>query len=158
MAKDPESPYTPGRRGLAWLKLKKAFATLDVVVVAVEFGHGKRREVLSDYTFSVRDTEHDRLVTVGKAYTGLTDVEIAALTEHFLQEHPRGQGPPPHRRAGHGARGRIRLDPAERPPRERLRAALPPDQPDPHRQDGGRHRHPGHLPPLAGNRAFADAP
>jgi DNA ligase-1 len=85
MAKDPESPYTPGRRGLAWLKLKKAFATLDVVVVAVEFGHGKRREVLSDYTYAVRDTEHDRLVTVGKAYTGLTDAEIAALTEHFLQ-------------------------------------------------------------------------
>jgi DNA ligase-1 len=85
MAKDPESPYTPGRRGLAWLKLKKAFATLEVVVVAVEFGHGKRREVLSDYTYAVRDTEHDRLVTVGKAYTGLTDAEIAALTEHFLQ-------------------------------------------------------------------------
>ena len=51
----------------------------------MEFGHGKRREVLSDYTYAVRDTEHDRLVTVGKAYTGLTDAEIAALTEHFLQ-------------------------------------------------------------------------
>jgi DNA ligase-1 len=83
MAKDPASPYMPGRRGLAWLKLKKAFATLDVVVVAVEFGHGKRRDVLSDYTFSVRDTERDRLVTVGKAYSGLTDVEIATLTRHF---------------------------------------------------------------------------
>ena len=85
MAKDPASPYTPGRRGLAWLKLKKTFATLDVVVVAVEFGHGKRRDVLSDYTFSVRDTERDRLVTVGKAYSGLTDAEIAALTQHFLE-------------------------------------------------------------------------
>jgi DNA ligase-1 len=83
MAKDPASPYTPGRRGLAWLKLKKAFATLDVVVVAVEFGHGSRRDVLSDYTFSVRDNERDRLVTVGKAYSGLTDIEIAALTRHF---------------------------------------------------------------------------
>ncbi|HZZ19035.1 MAG TPA: ATP-dependent DNA ligase, partial [Opitutaceae bacterium] len=83
MAKDPASPYSPGRRGLAWLKLKKAFATLDVVVVAVEFGHGKRRDVLSDYTFSVRDVEHDRLVTVGKAYSGLTDVEIGILTRHF---------------------------------------------------------------------------
>ncbi len=84
MAKDPTSVYTPGRRGLAWLKLKKAYATLDVVVVGVEYGHGKRRDVLSDYTFSIRDPEHDRLLTVGKAYSGLTDVEIAQLTEHFL--------------------------------------------------------------------------
>ncbi len=85
MAKDPASPYTPGRRGLAWLKLKKAYATLDVVVTAVEYGHGKRRDVLSDYTFSIRDEEHgDRLLTVGKAYSGLTDLEIAGLTGHFL--------------------------------------------------------------------------
>jgi DNA ligase-1 len=56
-----------------------------VVVVAVEYGHGKRRDVLSDYTFAIRDEEHDnRLLTVGKAYSGLTDVEIAALTQHFL--------------------------------------------------------------------------
>ncbi len=85
MAKDPNSTYTPGRRGLAWLKLKKAYATLDVVVVGAEYGHGKRRDVLSDYTFAIRDEEHDnRLLTVGKAYSGLTDVEIAALTQHFL--------------------------------------------------------------------------
>lgn len=85
MAKDPASPYTPGRRGLAWLKLKKAFATLDVVVTAVEYGHGKRRDVLSDYTFSVRDDDSGLLRSVGKAYTGLTDAEIATLTTHFLQ-------------------------------------------------------------------------
>ncbi|WP_438482904.1 ATP-dependent DNA ligase [Oleiharenicola lentus] len=84
MAKDPASFYTPGRRGQAWLKLKKAYATLDVVVVAVEYGHGKRRDVLSDYTFAIRDTTSDRLLTVGKAYSGLTDVEIAQLTTHFL--------------------------------------------------------------------------
>lgn len=84
MAKDPGSAYTPGRRGLAWLKLKKAYATLDVVVVGVEYGHGKRRGVLSDYTFAIRDTVQDRLLTVGKAYSGLTDAEIARLTEHFL--------------------------------------------------------------------------
>ncbi len=84
MAKDPASPYTPGRRGLAWLKLKQALATLDVVVVAAEYGHGKRREVLSDYTFAVRDEASGALLTVGKAYTGLTDAEIAGLTERFL--------------------------------------------------------------------------
>ena len=85
MAKDPDSLYLPGRRGLAWLKLKKAYATLDVVVVGVEWGHGKRRNVLSDYTFAVRDEATDQLLPVGKAYSGLTDAEIAHYTEHFLQ-------------------------------------------------------------------------
>lgn len=93
IAKDPRSFYTPGRRGLAWTKLKKAYATLDVVVVRVEYGHGKRRDVISDYTFAIRDTEHDdRLLTVGKAYSGLTDVEIAQLTQHFLEHTLEVQG------------------------------------------------------------------
>jgi DNA ligase 1 len=85
MVKDPDSTYQPGRRGLGWLKLKKALATLDCVVVGVEWGHGKRRGVLSDYTFAVRETDdpESRLLTIGKAYTGLTDAEIAAMTEHF---------------------------------------------------------------------------
>ncbi len=83
MAKAPDSPYVPGRRGRYWLKLKRPLATLDVVVTAVEYGHGRRHAVLSDYTFSVRDG--DRLVTVGKAYSGLTDVEIRDLTEYFQQ-------------------------------------------------------------------------
>ena len=85
MLKDPGSPYTPGRRGLAWLKLKRPLATLDVVVTAVEWGHGKRKGVLSDYTFAVLDTVSDRLVNVGKAYTGLTDAEIATMTRKFLE-------------------------------------------------------------------------
>src|SRR2546427_1103403 len=84
MVKDPLSPYTPGRRGLAWLKLKRPLATLDVVVTAVEWGHGKRKGVLSDYTFAVKDTQTGRLVNVGKAYTGLTDAEIAEFTSRFL--------------------------------------------------------------------------
>ena len=85
MVKDPDSPYQPGRRGLGWMKLKKALATLDCVVVGVEWGHGKRRDVLSDYTFAVRETDEPdaRLLTIGKAYTGLTDAEIAAMTERF---------------------------------------------------------------------------
>ena len=83
MVKDPESRYTPGRRGLGWLKLKKALATLDVVVTGVEVGHGKRKNVLSDYTFAVYDEASDRLVNIGKAYSGLTDVEIAQMTDYF---------------------------------------------------------------------------
>jgi DNA ligase-1 len=80
--KDSASAYTPGRRGKSWLKLKKAFATLDVVVVKAEQGHGKRAHVLSDYTFAVRD-ETGALRVIGKAYSGLTDAEIEELTEHF---------------------------------------------------------------------------
>ncbi len=92
MVKDPQSSYTPGRRGLAWLKLKKAFATLDCVVVGAEYGHGKRKDVLSDYTFAVRDAQTGDLKTIGKAYSGLTDVEIARLTEHFLNKVIRRHG------------------------------------------------------------------
>jgi DNA ligase-1 len=82
MIKDLESPYMPGRRGRWWLKLKRELATLDVVVTAAEFGHGKRIHVLSDYTFAVRKGEE--LVNIGKAYSGLTDKEIAELTKWFL--------------------------------------------------------------------------
>jgi DNA ligase-1 len=84
MVKDPVSPYSPGRRGMSWLKVKRPLATLDVIVTAVEWGHGKRRGVLSDYTFAVRDDESGRLLNVGKAYTGLTDAEIAEMTRWFL--------------------------------------------------------------------------
>ena len=87
MVKDPDSVYQPGRRGLGWLKLKKALATLDCVVVGVEWGHGKRRGVLSDYTFAVRQTDdpESQLLTIGKPYTGLADAEIATMTEHFKE-------------------------------------------------------------------------
>jgi DNA ligase-1 len=84
MVKDPASAYKPGRRGREWLKVKKALATLDVVVTAVEVGYGKRRHVLSDYTFAVRAGPNDpTLLNIGKAYSGLTDSEIATLTEWF---------------------------------------------------------------------------
>lgn len=92
MVKDPGSGYQPGRRGKAWLKLKKAFATLDVVVVKAEMGHGKRSQVLSDYTFAVRDEEDGRLRVIGKAYSGLTDAEIEELTEHFMENTVREKG------------------------------------------------------------------
>jgi DNA ligase-1 len=96
MIKDPRSSYKPGKRGREWLKLKRALATLDVVVTAVEVGHGKRRKLLSDYTFAVRRSAEDaELLNVGKAYSGLTDVELAELTEwfraHTLQEFAHGR-------------------------------------------------------------------
>lgn len=93
MIKDLNSPYAPGRRGKSWLKLKRELATLDVVVTAVEFGHGKRAAVLSDYTFAVRAAEtDDQLLNVGKAYSGLTDAEIAQMTQWFLEHTIEDQG------------------------------------------------------------------
>jgi ATP-dependent DNA ligase len=96
MIKSPNSPYKPGRRGRDWLKLKRAIATLDVAVTAVEVGHGKRRNLLSDYTFAVRRSEkEDELLNIGKAYSGLTDQELTELTEwfknHTLQEFAHGR-------------------------------------------------------------------
>jgi DNA ligase-1 len=84
MLKRTDSPYAPGRRGKWWIKLKRELSTLDVAVVAVEWGHGKRSKVLSDYTFAVRGDD-GQLVAIGKAYSGLTDAEIAELTPWFLE-------------------------------------------------------------------------
>jgi DNA ligase-1 len=90
MIKDLDSTYTPGKRGKAWLKMKRELATLDVVVTAVEYGHGKRVGVLSDYTFGVWDG--DKLVNIGKAYSGLTDAEIGEMTQWFLDHTLEDQG------------------------------------------------------------------
>ncbi len=93
MVKDPASAYSPGRRGYGWLKMKKALATLDCVVIGVESGHGKRHGVLSDYTFAVRDEASGTLVAIGKAYSGLTDAEIGEMTRwfeaHTISQHGR---------------------------------------------------------------------
>ena len=96
MIKSPSSSYKPGRRGREWLKLKRAIATLDVAVTAVEVGHGKRRHLLSDYTFAVRrSSEEEELLNIGKAYSGLTDQELMELTEwfkaHTIQEFGHGR-------------------------------------------------------------------
>ena len=86
--KDPDSPYSPGRRGQMWLKIKTHLPTIDCVVTAAEYGHGKRRNSLSDYTFAVWDREPSEagaaLVNIGKAYSGVTDEEIKQLTDLFL--------------------------------------------------------------------------
>jgi len=92
MIKDLDSSYSPGKRGRSWLKMKRELATLDVVVTAVEYGHGKRVGVLSDYTFGVWDTSKDRLVNIGKAYSGLTDIEIVEMTQWFLDHTIEDQG------------------------------------------------------------------
>jgi DNA ligase-1 len=89
LLKDPSSLYSPGRRGKWWLKLKTHLPTFDCVVTAAEFGHGKRRHVLSDYTFAVwshdpRTHPDAQLLNLGKSFTGLTDAEIADLTPIFL--------------------------------------------------------------------------
>lgn len=81
--KRSDSAYVPGKRGRGWLKLKRELDTLDAVVVAVEWGHGRRAQVLSDYTFALRG-ERGELLVIGKAYSGLTDVEIAEMTQWFL--------------------------------------------------------------------------
>ncbi len=92
MIKDLNSAYTPGKRGKSWLKMKRELATLDVVVTAVEYGHGKRIGVLSDYTFAVWDANREKLVNIGKAYSGLTDAEIAEMTQWFLDHTVEDQG------------------------------------------------------------------
>ena len=92
MIKNLASSYAPGKRGKSWLKMKRELATLDVVVTAVEYGHGKRVGVLSDYTFGVWDTNKDRLANIGKAYSGLTDAEIAEMTKWFLEHTIDDQG------------------------------------------------------------------
>jgi len=85
MLKAAGSAYLPGRRGLAWVKLKRELATLDVVITGAEYGSGRKSQFLSDYTFAVRG-EGGELLNVGKAYSGVTDLEIAELTE-WLRAH-----------------------------------------------------------------------
>jgi DNA ligase-1 len=84
MVKHPDATYKPGRRGKEWLKVKRALATLDVVVTAVEVGNGRRSKFLSDFTFAVRAAEDDpTLLNVGKAYSGLTDKESKPYPHGF---------------------------------------------------------------------------
>jgi len=91
MLKAAGSIYQPGRRGLAWVKLKRELATLDVVVTGAEFGHGRRAGILSDYTFAVRGDDGE-LLNVGKAYSGLTDVEIGEMSAWMMEHTLEDQG------------------------------------------------------------------
>ena len=138
MVKDPDSIYTPGRRGYGWIKLKRPLTTLDCVVVGVEVGHGKRHGVLSDYTFAVLDdrpeADDGALVTIGKAYSGLTDAEIAEMTRWFEEHTLRQLGRYRRRRADRRGRDRLRRDPPLEPARVRVRAALSAHRAHPRRQ------------------------
>src|SRR6202044_887068 len=91
MLKAAGSSYQPGRRGMAWVKLKRELATLDVVITGAEFGHGRRAGILSDYTFAVRGP-HGELLNVGKAYSGLTDTEIAEMSAWMMAHTLEDQG------------------------------------------------------------------
>jgi len=83
IAKKPESPYTPGTRGKGWFKIKETLEPLDLVIVAAEYGYGRRHGWLSDYCLAARDTESGDLLQVGKTFKGLTDAEIIEMTERL---------------------------------------------------------------------------
>ena len=85
MAKKLDSPYTPGIRGKRWLKIKPILEPLDLVIVAAEYGYGRRHGWLSDYYLAARDTETGEFLTVGKTFKGLTDAEIIEMTRRLKE-------------------------------------------------------------------------
>jgi DNA ligase-1 len=85
MAKRLDSPYTPGIRGKRWLKIKPILEPLDLVIIAAEYGYGRRHEWLSDYYLAARDADTGRFLTVGKTFKGLTDAEIIGMTERLKE-------------------------------------------------------------------------
>jgi DNA ligase-1 len=92
MAKKPDSPYTPGRRGKRWLKIKTTLEPLDLVITAAEYGYGRRTGWLSDYYLGARDPLSGEFLDVGKTFKGLTDAEIVDLTERLKQSTVSQQG------------------------------------------------------------------
>ncbi len=89
MIKAIDSPYVPGRRERLWLKYKgeigKHIHEFTLVIIAAEYGHGKRAGLLSDYVFAAWDRNREKLIPVGKAYTGLKDREIAYMTKKLKE-------------------------------------------------------------------------
>jgi DNA ligase-1 len=86
VVKAPDAPYAPGRRGSGWLKVKRSLDTVDVIIVGAEPGLGRRRALLSECTFAVRDDLSGRLATIGRATVSLPDAEVAALSQ-WLEAH-----------------------------------------------------------------------
>jgi DNA ligase 1 len=83
MAKGLESAYIAGHRGFHWLKVKRA-RTLDLVILAAEWGHGRRQGRLSNIHLGARDAESRRFVMLGKTFKGLTDRMLQWMTEKLL--------------------------------------------------------------------------
>ena len=83
MTKRLDSPYTPGRRGKQWLKIKTILDPLDLVITAAEYGYGRRKGWLSDYYLAVKDPESGEFLELGKTFKGLTDAEIIDLTKRL---------------------------------------------------------------------------
>ena len=92
MAKRLDSPYTPGVRGKRWFKIKSVLDPLDLVIVAAEYGYGRRHGWLSDYYLAARDAESGELLAVGKTFKGLTDAEITRMTQLLKQLTIRKEG------------------------------------------------------------------
>jgi DNA ligase-1 len=88
MLKNPDSAYSPGKRGKNWLKRKPDVETLDCVVTGAEWGEGRRANVLGTFLLSVR-TESG-YETIGKVATGITDEELESLRDR-LEPHIRSQ-------------------------------------------------------------------
>ncbi len=83
VAKRLDSPYMPGIRGKNWFKIKRTLEPLDLVIVAAEYGYGRRYRWLSDYYLAARDPETNGFLIVGKTFKGLTDEEIEWVTERL---------------------------------------------------------------------------
>ncbi len=85
MAKKLDSSYTPGIRGKRWLKIKESLEPLDLVIVAAEYGYGRRHNWLSDYYLAARDLESGEFLVIGKTFKGLTDKEIIEMTKRLKE-------------------------------------------------------------------------
>ena len=84
MAKSLDAPYEAGRRGGGWLKVKRA-RTLDLVVLAAEWGHGRRKGQLSNLHLGARDPASGEFVMLGKTFKGMTDAMLEWQTKEFLK-------------------------------------------------------------------------
>jgi len=85
MAKQLDSSYTPGARGKSWLKIKPVLEPLDLVIVAAEYGYGRRHGWLSDYHLAARDSETGEFLSLGKTFKGLTDAEFIEMTRRLKE-------------------------------------------------------------------------
>jgi len=85
MLKNPEAPYSPGKRGKNWLKMKSVMETLDLVVIGAEWGYGKRANLIGSYALACHDPEAGTFLPIGKVATGFSDEQLAELTETFSE-------------------------------------------------------------------------